>query len=121
MTSTPGFIQLDRTFRDLTKIVGDSDSVDLASAFSFRGGTTWLQLLGEHRIVILSEAGSGKTEEIRNAARALRDEGRQAFFLRLEHVKDDFESAFEEGNCEEFEDWVSSGVEGWARRSSSAT
>ena len=63
--------------------------------------------------MILSEAGAGKTEEIRHAAQTLRKERKSAFFLRLEHVADDFEIAFEEGNLTEFHRWLTSDEEGW--------
>jgi hypothetical protein len=64
-------------------------------------------------VVILSEAGSGKTEEISEAARGLRAEGKTAFFLRLEHVADDFDTAFGEGTLEEFQAWLASSEQGW--------
>ena len=63
--------------------------------------------------VDLSEAGSGKTYEIRNIACTLRGQGKPAFFLRLEHIPRDFEDAFEVGTYEAFEKWLSSGEEGW--------
>jgi len=44
-----------------------------------------------------SEAGSGKTAEIRNVSRQLRSEGKSAFFLRIEYVREFLEGAFEEG------------------------
>lgn len=62
---------------------------------------------------MLSEAGSGKTEEIRHVARQLRRDGRQAFFLRIEHIAQDFQDAFEEGTFDEFSAWTASGEEGW--------
>ncbi len=64
-------------------------------------------------MVILSEAGTGKTAEIRNIARTLRVQGRPAFFLRLEHIPQDFEDAFEIGAYENFEEWLASAEEGW--------
>ncbi|MFC0810376.1 hypothetical protein ACFHWW_33915, partial [Ensifer sp. P24N7] len=66
-------------------------------------------------MVILSEAGAGKTREIRNAAQTLRAQGKAAFFLRLEHISDDFEDAFESetGTNEEFEAWLATNEEGW--------
>lgn len=36
-----------------------------------------------------------------------------AFFLRIEHVVDDFETSFEEGTLEEFEAWLASAEQGW--------
>lgn len=73
----------------------------------------WPELLAEYRTVILSEAGAGKTEEIRHSTISLRKAGKAAFFLRLEHVAEDFEIAFEEGTFEEFERWLVSSEEGW--------
>lgn len=104
-------IELHRTFRELLL---DKDQEDDARALSLGNATvTLLPLLNERRVVILSEAGSGKTEEIRETARRLRLEGKAAFFLRLEHVFVDFDTAFEEGTLEEFQAWLSSPEEGW--------
>lgn len=106
------FIELDRSFRTLvddpTTIASD-DAKLVPSATSLK----WADLLSLHRVVVLSEAGAGKTEEIRNAALSLRDEGKPAFFLRLEHISTSFESAFEEGTHDEFETWLDSPQEGW--------
>lgn len=106
------FIELDRSFRTLvddpTTIASD-DAKLVPSATSLK----WVDLLSLHRVVILSEAGAGKTEEIRNAALSLRDDGKTAFFLRLEHISTSFESAFEEGTHDEFETWLDSPQEGW--------
>ena len=48
-----------------------------------------------------------------HAALGLRAEGKAAFFLRLEHIPDDLDAAFEVGSVEEFENWLESGNEGW--------
>lgn len=106
------FIELDRSFRTLvddpTTIASD-DAKLVPSATSLK----WVDLLKLHRVVVLSEAGAGKTEEIRNAARSLIDDGKPAFFLRLEHISTSFEAAFEEGTHDEFESWLDSPQEGW--------
>ena len=106
------FIELERTFHELTLNGGDSDEFDYRN-LRYGKGLSWQDLLGGYRTVILSEAGSGKTEEIRHSAQTLRAEGKPAFFLRLEHISDDFEIAFEEGNLGEFEQWLASDDEGW--------
>ena len=106
------FIELDRTFRRLLSgatAVTTEDSGLLPSATSLR----WSDILQLHRVVILSEAGAGKTEEIRHAAQQLRAAGRAAWFLRLEHITTSFEDAFEVGTHEEFETWLPSAQEGW--------
>ena len=107
------FVELNRTFHELSKHARASDDFDLSEAFHVGGVLTWADLLKNYRTVILSEAGSGKTEEIRAAARKLRAEGKAAFFLRLEHVADNFDAAFEVGSLEEFNAWLASDGEAW--------
>lgn len=107
------FIQLDRTFHELSQYARESDDVDLSHAFHVGNRLSWPDLLREYRVVLLSEAGSGKTEEIRNIAQKLRSEGKASFFIRLEHIPRDFEDAFEVGSFEQFERWLASGEEGW--------
>ena len=63
--------------------------------------------------MLLAEAGAGKTEELRHAATRWRTAGDHAFFLRLEHVADEFDGAFEVGDLNDFERWRSSRDEGW--------
>lgn len=90
------FIELDRSFRTLVDdptTTASDDAKLVPSATSLK----WGDLLNLHRVVLLSEAGAGKTEEIRHAAQSLRDDGKAAFFLRLEHISTSFEAAFEEG------------------------
>ncbi len=107
------FVELSRTFHELSHSSRETDEFDLSETFHVRGNLTWPDIFKEHRVVILSEAGSGKTEEIRQAAMKLRADGKTAFFLRLEHVPDGFEGAFEIGAFEEFEAWLTSEAEAW--------
>ncbi|MDW9476928.1 hypothetical protein GOA69_32430 [Sinorhizobium meliloti] len=109
------FIDLDRTFHELSRSGGVSDDVDTVRGFQIGKPIPWATLLESFRVVILSEAGTGKTREIRNAAQILRAQGKAAFFLRLEHIANDFEDAFESetGTSEEFEAWLASNEEGW--------
>lgn len=107
------FVQLDRTFHELATHARESDSFDLNQTFITGPSLSWGDLLKGFRTVVLSEAGTGKTEEIRQTARHLRAAGKRAFFLRLEHIPDDFEDAFEIGTFDEFEQWLSSADEAW--------
>lgn len=106
------FVQLERTFHEISLKSGDRDEFD-SRLLGFGKRLSWSDLLAGYRTIILSEAGAGKTEEIRHSAQVLRKEGKSAFFLRLEHVADDFEIAFEEGNLDEFNRWLASDQEGW--------
>lgn len=107
------FLQIDRTFHELGLEEGADDESRMYQLLGERNAFHWADLLKEHRVILLSEAGSGKTAEIRNVARKLRGEGKPAFFVRIEHVTQDFEDAFEEGTYEDFTVWASSGQEGW--------
>ncbi len=49
----------------------------------------WSELLALPRVVLLAEAGSGKTEEFQARCWALQGEGRPAFFVRVEDLADD--------------------------------
>jgi hypothetical protein len=107
------FVELNRTFHELSRYAGEGDEVDLSHVFHIGRSLGWSDLIGEYRVVLLSEAGSGKTEEIRNIAQKLRGDGKVAFFIRLEHIPNDFEDAFEVGSFEQFQAWLASGEEGW--------
>ena len=112
------FIELRRTFFELPREYtqkAESDDLELSEAFGLRTGKDlgWDELLKLHRVILLAEAGTGKTEEIRQTAKKLRSEGKPAFFLRLEHVSAGLEGAFEEGDFEEFRAWADSYEEGW--------
>jgi len=107
------FVELDRTFQELSNNCSENDDVDISLEFGFGERLRWSNLINEYRLIILSEAGSGKTAEIRNIARMLSEQGRSAFFLRLEHIPRDFEYSFEVGTYEAFEEWLASGAEGW--------
>lgn len=103
-------IQLHRTFREL---LIEEKSDDEQTLYPGSATLHFPALLEELRVVILSEGGSGKTEEIQHATRQLRAEGKAAFFMRLEHVADDFDSAFIEGDLTEFDKWLASSESGW--------
>jgi hypothetical protein len=107
------FISLDRTFHELAVDVTANDDTDLTRHLGQRKAIHWSDLLNEYRVILLSEAGSGKTTEIRNVAHKLRQKGKPAFFVRIEHVSQSFEDSFEEGSFEEFSAWAASGEEGW--------
>lgn len=107
------FIQLHRTFHDLALSEEEGKESGLFRLMRRDKPTQWPDLLEEPRVVLLSEAGSGKTEELRHVCRDLRHREKRAFFLRIEHLVQDFDTAFEEGTPEEFEEWMSSDEDGW--------
>ncbi|ROL70732.1 NACHT domain-containing NTPase [Pseudomonas vranovensis] len=74
---------------------------------------TWDELFSEYRVVILAEAGAGKTYELKWAARLLAARDKAAFFIRVEDLMDGFEAAFEVGTAEAFATWLEGADEAW--------
>lgn len=107
------FVDLNRTFSKIPVDANVSDDFDLSGRHSRHGDLHWADLLGHHRVILLSEAGSGKTAEIRNVTRLLRSEGKNAFFLRIENVSLGLEETIEDDLFDAFESWLDSGSEGW--------
>ena len=78
---------MDRTLKDLRAPSGNGDAFELAWGERFDdSGISWDELLKSQRILIVSEAGAGKTYECESKARELFARGEPAFFLSLESV-----------------------------------
>lgn len=110
------FVDLNRKFYQVSKADDTTEEQNLEVQISLGLGsetTAWEDIFKEYRTILLSEAGTGKTAEIEMATLKLREKGKHAFFLRLEHIPTDFENAFEIGSKREFEDWIESNEEGW--------
>ena len=75
-----GFIELNRTFEELRKNTQESDDMEFGWPYGIGVSLRWDDLIHESRVIILSEAGSGKTTEIRHVASKLRAQNKQAFF-----------------------------------------
>ncbi len=84
LKNMPTHVDLDRTFWAL----GDREEFDpdIQRAHAAFGllGTSWDELLKNPRVVILAEAGAGKTHEMQAKAAGLKAQDRAAFFCRLE-------------------------------------
>ncbi|KPX40045.1 hypothetical protein ALP68_01791 [Pseudomonas ficuserectae] len=96
------YAPVDRTFRELEFDSTASDDAELTQTSGRQGALPWKDLAREHRAIVSSEAGPGETAEIQNAARRLRNEGKHAFFLRIESIASDLDNSFEEGAYAEF-------------------
>lgn len=108
-----GFIELNRTFEELRTNTQESDDMEFGWPYGIGVSLRWDDLIHESRVIILSEAGSGKTTEIRHVASKLRAQNKQAFFLRLEYIPEYFELAFDVGTYQAFGEWLQSEDEGW--------
>jgi len=105
------FIDLSRRFRDLTD--AELEEPDILATFGeneYFSADGWPELLKYPRVLLLAEAGSGKTIEMNEAAKRLASEGRYAFFVALESLDtgnlSDLLSVEEEGA---FEKWKRDG------------
>lgn len=74
---------------------------------------TWADLESEYRVVLLADAGAGKTHEALTRAQRGDEAGRPSFFIRIEDIDADFDEAFEVGTSEQFEEWLASVDEAW--------
>lgn len=106
------YIELHRTFQELLPTGRPGDDAALEPDMGQKA-VLLCALLEQPRVVMLAEGGSGKTWLLQEAARRLRNERKAAFFLRLEHVVQDFEGAFDIGSHEDFEAWLASQEPGW--------
>ncbi|WP_082445126.1 TonB-dependent receptor domain-containing protein [Sphingomonas sp. Leaf28] len=75
---------LSRTFHDLQdERIADLDMLTALARAGMVGGLGWDDLLRSDRILMISEAGAGKTYECRDRQKALWTAGEPAFFLEL--------------------------------------
>ena len=79
------FIELNRRFRNITEEELGNPELLFSFGERFLHSTTddWAKLLESRRVVLLAEAGSGKTEEMREQASKLKEKGKYAFYADL--------------------------------------
>lgn len=88
------FVDLQRQFLPLTDSeLPESDDLVAMSEYGFGPTCGWLALLECHRVVLLAEAGSGKTEELTTQCRRLIENGSFAFFIPLEALDSNLRSS----------------------------
>lgn len=93
-----------------------AEDVELEQIWSILGRgerTEWGQLRDEFRVVVLADAGAGKTFELQAEAGRLVASGRAAFFIRIEDIDAAFGSAFEVGTSAAFDQWLAGTEEAW--------
>ncbi len=112
MNST-NHVPLERRFSPIPRSKHDTDEQQISEILGYQNSRCWSEIDRRHRTVILAEAGAGKTHEMNERAKFIRDEGRPAFFIRIEDIDGDFKQAFEVGDTEGFEQWLSSRNEAW--------
>ena len=85
------FVELDRTFarqKESSNAENEAESSYLFESLMMAHGSSldWEALLKRFRVVILGEAGSGKTWEMREQVKKLTAAGDAAFFIRLDEL-----------------------------------
>lgn len=74
----------ERTFQDIPEgKLEEADKQAFLAELGWSRGSGWHDLLGSKRVLIISEAGAGKTYECRTQCQRLWDLGEPAFFLEL--------------------------------------
>ncbi|MES2493699.1 MAG: hypothetical protein V4579_10520 [Pseudomonadota bacterium] len=73
----------------------------------------WRALEESYRVLVLADAGAGKTFEAKDRATKLRAEGANAFFIRIEAIDAAFEDGFEVGTAADFVDWLANDGEAY--------
>lgn len=108
-------VALDRRFYEWSEDAdGLAHSRYRASADLSDGLFGWTDLLAKRRVVILAEAGSGKTEELTEQARRQSAAGKFAFYATVQDVgRDGLESALRLADLERLNAWRSSSEPGW--------
>ena len=115
------FVDLNRRFRDLRDaelvnsefddpgILASLDEWGLGSSFG------WGRVLEHPRVVLLAEAGAGKSREMSEQVKCLVEDGRYAFFAPLESLdRDPLTTLLEPPQEVKFEAWLTDGKEpGW--------
>ncbi|EPM2907392.1 hypothetical protein ACTLKC_004296, partial [Pseudomonas aeruginosa] len=75
---------IERTFKDIPDgKVNDADQQSFLVSLGWSRGYTWDDLLHSKRVLIISEAGAGKTYECRKQSERLWASGEPAFFVEL--------------------------------------
>lgn len=100
---------IERTFIDINEDkIEQADRWEFLTGWSRSQGVTWNDLLKSQRILIVSEAGAGKTYECKKQAKLLWNSGEPAFFIDLSslmHSKD-IRELFNYEEEKRFDDWL---------------
>lgn len=111
MTDRP--VPLERRFEAVMQDVDETQAADYLEMMGYGKPIGWPQIDARYRTVVLAAGGAGKTFEFEARAKYLDEQGRHSFFIRIEDIEGDFETAFEIGDAAAFEKWRSSSGEAW--------
>lgn len=110
--AVPLYVNLDRRFQPLSET--DAEQLEILDMFpEYRSGLTWTDVLAKRRVVILAEAGSGKSKELTQKAAELHQQGKYSFCATLEDVGTRGLEKSLRAKRERFADWKASDAEAW--------
>ncbi|MCC7066418.1 MAG: CHAT domain-containing protein [Planctomycetes bacterium] len=106
-------IDLGRTFLEVRDLPEGTDPEDLAQvALAVGGAKTWPKVLENRYLVVLGEAGTGKSTEFQRQAVALAESGRYAFFVEIVSVaRDGLRLSLKVAEEPLLDAWLASGAE----------
>jgi len=101
---------IERTFQDIPEgKINKADQQSYLVSLGWSLATTWNDLLRSKRVLLISEAGAGKTYECRAQAERLRAAGEPAFFIELSALAvDDLRSLLDQDGEARLDAWLSS-------------
>lgn len=104
---TPAPIALTRSFFDLpSKETTEAEDFQFLLDLSGDRALTWEQLLQSDRVLVVSEAGAGKTHECRDQQARLFAQGQPAFYLELASLANTTpEAQFSPAEQSRYEEW----------------
>ena len=108
------FVDLQRQFHDVPEDteLEETEYLVSLSEHEFGPGFGWSKLLESMRVVLLAEAGSGKTREMEEQAKRLVQEGRFAFFVALDDLdREGIVKILSPGEEDSFNRWKANGQE----------
>jgi len=86
----PPYINLSRRFRDLSKEeLAEPEILASLNDLDYLPSLEWPELLNHPRVLLLAEAGSGKTWEMKEQVKQLISDNKFAFFIPLESLTQD--------------------------------
>lgn len=101
---------IDRLFSDISEEnIDKADQQSFLVSLGWSRGSTWDELLQSKRVLIVSEAGAGKTYECRKQSECLRAGGKPAFFVELAALAtEDLRSLLDVDEEALLDDWLAS-------------
>ena len=101
---------IERTFQNIPEgKLSEADQQSFLVSLGWSRGTTWEDLLRSKRVLMISEAGAGKTYECRRQAQRLWDAGEPAFFVDLAGLgAEDLRSLLSHNEEARLDAWLSS-------------